>query len=376
MTNYRTKNQTVSAKVETTAGVDAVPTMLDAILCEDPQASYELETQDTNESTGSLDDRGPVVGGGRRGFTCAAYLKGSGLAGTAPEAGRLYRGCAMRESLLAAELTGTGTAATASSITVVSATGVKVGMVIEVDTQQRVITAVNGLVLSVYPDFSPTPTAKVYKVYANAHYQPASTALETLSIYRHRHHSTGGLSKLDKVLGAAGTWELALSVRQAGRTTFNFSGLLTDPTDVAAPGSATYDATRPVAFVAADLVLSGVAVKANALSVNYGGTVTLSDDPSQAYGYGPAGVTARQVSGRINPPAALKSVRDALAAWKANQTSPIWARYGSATGNRLSIYIPAALYTGVEDEDVNGYQHEGLPFRAVGNDQGVYLSFA
>ena len=45
-------------------------------------------------------------------------------------------------------------------------------------------------------------------------------------------------------------------------------------------------------------------------------------------------------------------------------------------GNRVSFYCPAIHYTGEEEEDVNGFAHEGIPFAATGQDTGLYINIA
>ena len=60
----------------------------------------------------------------------------------------------------------------------------------------------------------------------------------------------------------------------------------------------------------------------------------------------------------------------------AGTTRKLWVNYGSTDGNRVSLYFPAIHYTGEEQEDINGLAHEGLPFAATGQDNGVYINIA
>jgi len=60
----RSRNAALLAKIETTEGVDASPVAgTDAVLVENPQISFNPNTVQTNEVTGSLDGRGPITGG-------------------------------------------------------------------------------------------------------------------------------------------------------------------------------------------------------------------------------------------------------------------------------------------------------------------------
>ncbi|MCD6072269.1 MAG: hypothetical protein K0S42_2785, partial [Microvirga sp.] len=49
MANFRLKNRLVWAKVETTAGTDAVPTQTEAVFIENPRWPPNLQTVQTNE---------------------------------------------------------------------------------------------------------------------------------------------------------------------------------------------------------------------------------------------------------------------------------------------------------------------------------------
>ena len=302
------------AKVETVSGTDAVPVVAtDAVLVENPQSSPNLLVVETNEVTGTLDDRGPLPAGGSRPMTFDVWLKGAGTAGTAPEYGALLRGCAMLETLLAAPLTGTAVAAAAGTITLTAGAGttVQIGMTVSITAgtgigQTRVITAKTGDVMTVFPDWTTIPTGGTYTIAANAIYRPTSTDLKTVTIYRYRHRSDAGLSKLDTVIGAGGTFTLSMPVRNPGRMSFNFQGQLVEPTDVAAPGAAVYDNVRPFPYLNAQTFLgtaaAAIPIKLNTLTFDMGDEVQLIDNPAQAFGYDAAGITRRRVSGRFNPP--------------------------------------------------------------------------
>lgn len=379
MSNYRTRNQAVAAIVETTPGEPANPTVAaNAISLEDTTASGNLETVDTNENTGAIDDRGPIPAGGTRAFAGTALLKGSGTVGTAPEAGVLFRGCGMREVLLAANVTGTAVAASAETIELADALGVEVGQMIDAAGQVRVIAELAGAVATVYPPFAPALAAgAAYTVLGGAVYHPTSTGLETLTVRRWRKNSAvGGQAKLDEIPGAAGSFQLTLAVRQPGRVAFSFQGLLREPIDVVDPGLPTLDEVRPVPFLGADIFLGGLATKINTLTLNLNATASMPDNPLDDFGYDAAGITARRVEGRINPPLGLQSVRNAFQSWRDGKVSPLWIRYGTVPGNRVSIFIPELVYTGSEEEDVSGFAHEGLPFRSIRADAGVFIAFS
>ena len=384
MAAYRTQNRTVLAKIESASGTDAVPTVgANALRVEVPSFTPALDSLTTNEVTGALDDSAPIPGGGGAGLSMPVVLKGSGAAGTAPEWGVLMEGCGLAETLRAADLTGTAQAGAAGSITLAAAaTGILVGEVIETTGgtgpgQRRVITAWdNGTKIAlVTPNWTVTPDATTtYAVKANALYVPASVGLDTLTLHDYAHSSVSGQdSKRRTCIGAQGNAQFTLPARGLVRAQFDFSGKFTAPTDVAHPGAATYDAQKAIAFAGADIALGGASTRFNSLTFDLGNQVQLDDDPRDAFGVDVAAIVKRQLSGRINPPVALLSVRNVFADFLASTASSLWVRYGTVDGNKLSFYFPEIRYQVPADEDVTGNLHEGIPFVSEVTDGGVYI---
>lgn len=385
MSDYRTLNRILLAKVESTAGTDASPTVgADAILVEDPANVAQIEAIETNEATGSLDPRAPVPGGGSGGENMTVNLRGSGAGGTAPEWGVLCRGCGMAQTLRASDLTGTAQAGAAGTITLAAGTtGINVGDVIKTtggtgSGQTRVITAWdNGTkVATIYPNWATNPDATTtYAVKASALYIPASTGLETLTIYDYALATPAATNaSLRKVLGAAGDMTLTLPVGQRPQAAFNFQGKFVQPVDVADPGAATFDTQRPIAFQQAQISLNNVTTKLQQMTLGLGNTVQFTPDPADTFGVDVAGITRRRINGRINPPLALAATRDVWTDFLAGTVRKFWVQWGTADGNSISIYIPQLLYAGREDEDINGFLHDGIPFTAQGEDTGVYIT--
>ena len=88
----RARNGAVLAAIEAVEGTPETLSFVDdAILVADPTITLSPQNETTNEVTGSLDDRGPIVGGMQVSVSFDVYLKGSGTAGVAPEWGVLLR---------------------------------------------------------------------------------------------------------------------------------------------------------------------------------------------------------------------------------------------------------------------------------------------
>ena len=293
----------------------------------------------------------------------------------------------MGETLTAADVTGTAQAGSASTITL--DTGASAvddaykGMVIETtggagSGQTRVISAYDGAskVATVVPNWTTNPDATTtFAIRANALYRPVSTGLETGTGWLYDLAAAPATdSLLRQIIGSAGNLQLEGTVRGLLRATYRMQGILPDdPANVAPPGTPAFDATRPRPILQADAYLGGSAVKFRTFSLDLGNTVQQADDPAARYGYDIAGVTARRMTGSVNPLLGLLSQRNSFADFTAGTPRSLWLRYGNVPGNRISLFVPEAVYTGAEPSDIDGYNAENLAFECAGFDSGVYI---
>lgn len=391
MTQYRTQNRKLAAKVETTPGTDASPTMAsNAFVAINPQMPGGPGTIDNSaEITGSVDTGAPIIGGGGAGFTCQARLKGSGAAGTTvPEIDPLLRACGLQSAALATTHSGTATAATTSSITLAagasSVADAYVGMPLRITSgaasgDVRVVTAYNGTtkVATVFPNFSASPgSTPGYSIDANHVYTPRATGFETVSLYDYLIRNSGNV-RLRKLIGAAGTMTLSLVTRDIPTASFSLAGKFVTPTDVSDPGAPTLQSTVPPPAMGgyAGFGSASLRAKPTSLDLDLGNAVVSADDPSDEYGIDVAGIVRRQMSGSIVLPQELLSVRDVWTDFLGGTEQKLFWTWGSTAGNRVSIYAPRCRYTGREDRDVQGYMYEGLPFSLLGGASGLYMCF-
>lgn len=386
MGDFLTKNRLVTAKVEDPSGTDATPTPAsDAVLVEEPRGNPNMELEQTDEVTGSLDRAQSIVGGGFMERTQRFFAKGSGAGGTAPEFAPYLIAAAMAATTLAADQDNTAQAGAVDSITLAAAaTGSNLtGFVITLDGgtgagQTRVITAYNGTtkVATVYPDWDTAPDAtSTYVVAAGVMYAPASTDLKTITDYLYKKNSGGGDAILEKIVGAAVNLSYAQQTRQTGKFTATLRGVLADPESVANPTGAVFDATRPRPLRDADAFLGGNRVCFRNFTLDWGNEIVQGDCPGAEFGYDPARVVSRNPTGRINPQLVTLASRNAFADLIAGNTQPLWLNFGETPGNRVSILLPAIAFTGKEDDDLDGIAADGLPFQPVGIDSWVYLLF-
>ena len=96
------KRELLLVKIETTQGDDAIPTAaLDAILVEEPAWSYLANMIERNPIKGTLGKMKHLFAGTLIEATFKSEIKGSGTAGTVPEASAALRGCGLGETIVA-----------------------------------------------------------------------------------------------------------------------------------------------------------------------------------------------------------------------------------------------------------------------------------
>lgn len=397
MSFYRTQNRTVLAKVESTSGTDASPVVgTNAVLVESPQTNPNLSTTETREVSGALDKRAPIPNGGDRGFTGKVYCKGSGSPGTTlPEVDPLLKGCALSPTALAADVTGTAQAGATSTITLAAGASAVdnfyQGQVIEITGgtgagQKRIIASYVGStkVATVSPSWTTalngvagtTPDAtSVYAIRKCHVYVPISASVPTLTIYDYAHRSDGGNSKLKKVLGAAGNGRLTLAPRAIPYWEFDFKGQLVADSDVSAPSAATYQSNRPVAFMGAQVALGNTQLQLNSLTLDLGNNPVTEDDPNATFGTGIAGIVERGIGGSMVVNKELESVRNIFSSWQNGTAFTYTAIWGGAIGNRIALLLTNVIYTGLGDQDVQGFNYDNIPFRLDATNSGLWLTY-
>lgn len=389
MSDYRIRNGQLAAELQGAAGTEAtIDAAADAIKVRTSMGySPNFESLDTDYLQASLTQSAPITGGGNVGFTLPCFLKGAGVAGTAPDNGKLIRGCGFAETLTASAISDTAQAGAASTMTLHSGASATdnayKGMVISTTggtgpDQTRVITGYVGStkVATVSPAWTVQPDATTtFSIHANALYRPVSIGHELISIATWQHASTSGnASRRRRLMDGAGTFRLGVPPRGLATIDFTFTGILpARPDDVSKPSAPTYQTSEPAPFLAAQAFLGGAKVKFSELSFDLAGEVQQFDDPEAEFGYGKADIMTRVSTGSITPNLTLLSSRDAFSDWLASTSRELWLNWGPAAGKRVSLWFPALRYTGNTPGEVRGYATEAIPFRSVAEDGEVWI---
>ena len=386
---FITKDQILLSALEAVAGTEQVPVpATDAALVSNLRFSAQFQQDDgTQEHGGSLDAAEPIILGGNQTCSFDVRLKGSGTQGTPPEWGKFLRACGCAETVTAAPVADTAQAGAASSITLhAGASAVDdayKGMPIVLtggpgSGETNLIVAYNGTtkVATVARPWTVVPTlATTFSIPANVLYRLASLDLRAMTHYGYLNANQSAVqSRLRKLVGGMGNMSLRLGPRGLPQMSFSFSGILPEtPSNVARPAGVVLDQTQAPAFRGATALIDGVAVKFSNYSLDFGGTVAQPDDPAQPYGMDRASITARRINGSITPYTKLNSTRDFSADWLGSVRRQLAFWWGSEDGNRLALLQPALRYSGNDEQDVNGFAGEAVPFQSAGFDDAFYL---
>lgn len=386
---YLSQNQLLLAEVEAVRGTEEAPVVgtnavkVDGITYSAP---FDVDPNDSEHSA-SLDGGAPIVLGGGVRMAFGVRMKGSGTGGTPPEWGPLVQGCGMAVTNTAAAVTGTAQAGAANTITLAAGASATddayKGMPIETtggtgSGQWNIITAYNGTtkVATVIDTWATNPDiTTTYSIPASDLYAPASQDLSTVTLFGYQMPNESAVNaRLRKLIGGVGTMTLELGVNQIPRMAFTFDGVLPAlPTNVTQPGAATYDATTAPPFRNALANLGTGPVKFNRFSLDLGLSLALPDNPAATYGKDFGAVTKRAITGSISPYLKLLSTRNNLSDLVGETDQAVGFRWGGTAGNRISILCPTIRFTGVNEQDIDGFAGESLDFRAHGADTGVYI---
>jgi hypothetical protein len=349
---YRVRNALVLAKTETTPGQDAAPTpAANAILVDDPRITHDLISVETNEVTGDLDVGATIPAGGRLEFRCGVLFRGSGAAATPPPVAPLLRACSMAETITATAVTGTAQSGTSNSIRLAtSASSVSdtyVGMVVRITAgtgagQSRIIYDYTGSTRDalVVPNWNTAPdNTSQYSIDANVMYRPGETEAPC-SIYHYLHHVNAANSKLTKMIGAAGTFDLAASVRELPRLDFRILSKLASASDVTRPAAPSYPNLQPPPLVAASVALNSAPIAAARIGLSVGAAAQMVDDPNEEFGFDRPQIAERRTTITLAIPVQTESALNMFSSWRDGTLYRLGAMWGSQAGNRFAFVAP------------------------------------
>jgi hypothetical protein len=377
----------VAAKVETTAGADAIggsPASSDWI-GGDCEVTFQQNAVQNPELTGSLDVSAPIVGGLQTSIRIRVPLRGAGAGttpGTAPEWGTLMRACTMVETVTASAVTGTATAGTTTSVTlaVAASTTAQIyrGMPI-ILTGPAETTGITdyttGRVASLGSTLASAATGTTtYNIPINVRYSPTSdegaSGYRTATVYFY----ADGL--LWRFTGCLGSWSAEFTTGGLGFLVFTMRGqLVSAPTAQAVPSGAlgTVRATPP-RFVAGRMQFNRLPAQTRSVTVDAGVTTVLPDDPEATEGYGAAVPVERAITGALDPLMNTTLSPTRFSAFQNGTNVPLMVIVGSTAGNRFLLTMPSIRQTQNNPTARDGLGADAIAFSADGADAGVFLA--
>lgn len=319
-----TQKALVLAKVETTAGTDAIPTpALNAILVTEPNFTVEAEEVTRNFARSDFSNYASVYTQRRGQMTFSIEVKGKGTVDQEPDWGVLLEGCGFNK-------------ATVASATPVDRDGVR--------------------------------------------YTPATDNLKTLTLYMY----FDGI--LHKMTGSMGTWSLSGEAGSIATIEFTFTGTYLTPTQAVFPTTAVYNTTVPPIVELAGLTwnASGTGLFAADFSIDISNEIALRRDVNSAQGLHSVYISGRNPTAGFTPEVS-GALNDAFwADWQTAATRAMEVVIGgtgaypggsgaAVEGNSVIFTAPAVQVTsiGYGDRDNIKTYDLGLGLRrgAAGNDE-------
>lgn len=170
-------------------------------------------------------------------------------------------------------------------------------------------------------------------------YTPKSSANKSVTIYVYQD------GKLIKLTGCRGAVSFAGPAGDSGMVTLTFTGHDAGESDAALP-AATYDGTKAPVIKGAAFTIGAYAASIGSLAFDMGNQVATPDDWAGSDGFGEVQVTARRLTGSIDPLAVLKATQDFHGKWTAGTEMALDSTViGATAGNQWQLTMPKVVYT-------------------------------
>lgn len=387
----RPRNVVILVKEEAVAGVDAVPTAVDAIPFENDGWSYNAPytAEDSNEANGSLVAGAPLIVGQPAEVTVRVRLKGAGpgkaySATVKPPHHVLFEACGKRGVFTPAVAANAVAAAGATSVTLgVSFAAIArsyIGMPLQLsggDTNNRIVHVTNydSEKVATFADiFDPALSNGVLAAMpANWTYvgtSPKGSAARlgdqpTVTVYIYE----DGI--LHKFVGCrANMSDFGGQTARPAFATFALRGIYNDFVDadvpvVSVPGHSAPTLNMGVGGVTPSLVINRKELKVSTWSLNDAQELANTDDPNTPLGFGSPEIGGRAPALVIDPLKTFKANRNPIAEIEQGASYTGVIRHGTVACNRLSVTLPYLTTANIANGTRDIYRKEDLTLRAL-----------
>ena len=354
-----TRKRQLAAKIETVEGTAEVLAATDArLLVYDPKVAFNVAMFDRNPARPSFSNIGKAPGKRTAAIGYKLELKGSGVAATVPEWGKLLQACGFGVSTLKSmnigaitngplqhgeTITGT-TSAAKGRVVINTANGATAILFVVVSG-----TFVSAEVITGGTSTATATTSSVPATVGNE-FKLISDLIPSLTQGSYE----DGIRKL--VEGSRGNLKLSFKTGEPVMMELDFQGVEAGVTDTAFLANVTYETTKPPVFLSALFSVDAYSAKIGEMSVDLGNNLAERDDVNDTRGVVSFALTGRNVTGSFNPEMVAVATYDFHTKWFSGAEMIVDCTIGSVAGNKFRIYIPKAQYTKIDDEDRDGMQ--------------------
>ncbi|HUD30418.1 MAG TPA: hypothetical protein VMQ93_16230 [Novosphingobium sp.] len=387
----RPRNVVILVKLETTPGVDALPTADDAIPFENDGWSYNspYTAEDSNEANGSLVAGAPLIVGRPAEVSIRVRIKGAGpgkvYSPTVKPPHHVLFECTGRRGLFTAAIAAGGTTGgTTSGLTLgtsfaaiarsyigmplVLSGGNSGGRLVHVTDYTAGRAATFADVFATALDVGVNAAMPANWTYAGTSPKSAAARLTdqpsaTVYIYE------DGI--LHKFVGCRGNMsDFGGQTARPGYATFALTGIYNGFSDadvpvVSVPGHSAPTLNMGAGGVTPALVINRKELKVSTWSLNDTQEKANTDDPNTPFGFGTPELGGRAPALVIDPLKTFKANRDPISDIEQGVSYTGVVRHGAAVANRWSLTTPYLMIAGIENGTRDIYRKEDLTLRAL-----------
>ena len=203
----------------------------------------------------------------------------------------------------------------------------------------------------------------------SATYKPASTGDKSMSLAMYNDGVRYG------VFGARGNVSIKALKGKPVMLHFVFTGADYTVTDAALlTTGVTYEATKPLPFMAATMTLDSYAALIGSMEFNMNNDIVLRDDINAISGHKSAVIAGRKPSLSIDPEMVLVATYDFFGKLRSGSEGALTLALTGSAGNITTITAPKVQYTGVKLSEKSGIRSLGIDCqlnRNAGDDEIV-----
>lgn len=363
---------TLAVKLEGTYGVDPTIAVGDVIeAAAPPSLNDEFELKERTVVRKTFSTLESVRGSESSNGEIAIEPKGSGTAGTAPDADVLLEAAIGVKSLTTSSTTHGATASTTTTVELVvggvSTMGIIVGQAIYLPTvgigEVAWVTAISTDQLTVSPALSAAPGTGV-AVGAGVHYRLVNGQLKSFWAQFWR----GDITKETFPGNMVESMAMNFSTGEIATAVMRFQGQKANApvTEAYGLGTPTFDSTTPVVAVNMVLRIAGTSTPLSAISIELANTLFRKLDITSS-GTQKILQTNRKLTGSFNLLYESKDIEDAF---RADTKSEIVIVAGATAGNIVALRMPLVRYTAAPKSEDSGTYKYDVSFEAVPSSVG------